>query len=291
MAFFLLLVAGVLGVFMAVDLFVLFFFYELAIFPMYFLIVIWGWVQTREYAAMKLTLYILVGSIVALVGLLALMTGAAYAQDTPSNSLTVDGFGQAYGAPDVAYIQLGVQIADSDVNAAFNQVNETMNAIIAAITELGIDPKDQQTTGLFMYPETAYDPQTGAPTGETTYRVNNSLTVTVRDVSKVGEVITTGVNAGANNIGSLNFGIADTDALESEARTAAVADARERASQLAEALGVQLGDPIIVVESLANNTPSPVAMRADSFAFGGAAPIQEGQLSVAVQVRITFALG
>ena len=54
--------------FVAVDLFVLFFFYELAIFPMYFLIAIWGWVKTREYAAMKLTLYILIGSVVALVG-------------------------------------------------------------------------------------------------------------------------------------------------------------------------------------------------------------------------------
>ncbi len=72
MAFFLLLVAGVLGVFMAVDLFVLFFFYELSIFPMYFLIVIWGWAETRQYAAMKLTLYILVGSVVALIGILAL---------------------------------------------------------------------------------------------------------------------------------------------------------------------------------------------------------------------------
>jgi len=79
MAFFLLLVGGVLGVFMAVDLFVLFFFYELAIFPMYFLIVIWGWVKTREYAAMKLTLYILVGSVVALVGMLALYFKAGQA--------------------------------------------------------------------------------------------------------------------------------------------------------------------------------------------------------------------
>ena len=79
MAFFLLLVAGVLGVFMAVDLFVLFFFYELAIFPMYFLIVIWGWVKTREYAAMKLTLYILVGSVVALIGMLALYFKAGQA--------------------------------------------------------------------------------------------------------------------------------------------------------------------------------------------------------------------
>ncbi|NJN36975.1 MAG: NADH-quinone oxidoreductase subunit M [Nitrospiraceae bacterium] len=71
-AFFMLLVAGVYGVFVAVDLFTLFFFYELAIFPMYLLIAGWGWVKLREYAAMKLTLYILIGSVVALVGVLAL---------------------------------------------------------------------------------------------------------------------------------------------------------------------------------------------------------------------------
>lgn len=77
MAFFMLLVAGVLGVFVAIDLFVLFFFYELAIFPMYLLIATWGWVQSREYAAMKLTLYILIGSVVALVGVIAMVLVAS----------------------------------------------------------------------------------------------------------------------------------------------------------------------------------------------------------------------
>lgn len=77
MAFFLLLVAGVFGVFVALDLFVLFFFYELAIFPMYLLIATWGWVKLREYAAMKLTLYILIGSVVALVGVIAMYFTAA----------------------------------------------------------------------------------------------------------------------------------------------------------------------------------------------------------------------
>ena len=76
MAFFMLLVAGVLGVFVATDLFVLFFFYELAIFPMYLLIATWGWVETREYAAMKLTLYILIGSVVALIGAIAMVLTA-----------------------------------------------------------------------------------------------------------------------------------------------------------------------------------------------------------------------
>lgn len=77
MAFFMLLVAGVMGVFISVDMFLLFFFYELAIFPMYILIAGWGWVKLREYAAMKLTLYILIGSVVALVGGIAMTFAAA----------------------------------------------------------------------------------------------------------------------------------------------------------------------------------------------------------------------
>jgi NADH-quinone oxidoreductase subunit M len=71
-AFFMLLVAGVQGVFVAVDGFLLFFFYELAVLPMYVMIVIWGWKVTREYAAMKLTLYLLVGSFISFIAFLVL---------------------------------------------------------------------------------------------------------------------------------------------------------------------------------------------------------------------------
>ncbi len=71
-AFLFILASGVFGVFVALDLFMLFFFYEIAVFPMYLLIAIWGWVKTREYAAMKLTLYLFVGSVIALVGALAM---------------------------------------------------------------------------------------------------------------------------------------------------------------------------------------------------------------------------
>ena len=71
-AFFMLLVAGVHGVFVAVDAFLLFFFYELAVLPMYVMIVIWGWKERREYAAMKLTLYLLIGSFVSFIAFLVL---------------------------------------------------------------------------------------------------------------------------------------------------------------------------------------------------------------------------
>jgi len=71
-AFLFILASGVLGVFVSLDLFMLFFFYEIAVFPMYLLIVIWGWIETREYAAMKLTLYLFIGSVVSLVGVLVM---------------------------------------------------------------------------------------------------------------------------------------------------------------------------------------------------------------------------
>jgi NADH-quinone oxidoreductase subunit M len=71
-AFLFILATGVFGVFVTLDLFMLFFFYEIAVFPMYLLISIWGWKETREYAAMKLTLYLFIGSVVALVGALAM---------------------------------------------------------------------------------------------------------------------------------------------------------------------------------------------------------------------------
>jgi NADH-quinone oxidoreductase subunit M len=71
-AFLFILATGVFGVFVALDLFGLFFFYEIAVFPMFLLIAIWGWNVTREYAAMKLTLYLFIGSVIALIGGLAM---------------------------------------------------------------------------------------------------------------------------------------------------------------------------------------------------------------------------
>jgi NADH-quinone oxidoreductase subunit M len=71
-AFLFILASGVFGVFVSLDMFALFFFYEIAVFPMYLLIALWGWKQTREYAAMKLTLYLFIGSVIALVGALAM---------------------------------------------------------------------------------------------------------------------------------------------------------------------------------------------------------------------------
>lgn len=229
---------------------------------------------------------------VVMATLLVAVTGAVGAQDAaglPTNTITVTGVGEAFGSPDIAYLNLGVQTSNEDVTVAFNEANEKIEQLIAALKEFGIAARDLQTTGLYMYMENPYDPMTGQPSETLLYRVTNSLSITVRDVTQVGEVVSLGVNNGANSINGLTFGIAEPAALEQEARSEAVNNARARAQQLAELTGKTLGEPIIVSETFGNAIPFASNFdRAQS--GGGAASIEEGQLSVSVNVQVTFSV-
>ncbi len=140
MAFFMLLVSGVLGVFVAVDLFVLFFFYELAIFPMYLLIATWGWVETREYAAMKLTLYILIGSVIALVGAIAMVLTASNYFLTPEGA-------QVFESAKVAGI-----IPQSAGTFSFNMTQLTLAAENGAFNILGYAGVETLTFAKLWFP-------------------------------------------------------------------------------------------------------------------------------------------
>ena len=209
------------------------------------------------------------------------------AQDFPSGTVTVDGFGQVFGAPDLAFVQLGVQSNNEDVLTAFNDTTESIQRVIAALTELGIDRADIQTTGLSLYQDIPYDPSSGAPSETPIYHAQNSVNVTVRDVSMVAAVIEAGVEAGANTINGLSFGFADRSTLEQQAREAAVSDAQARAEQLASLLEVNLGKASIIVETV-NNTPPIIYNRTFDMLESAPSPVQEGQLTVSVQVRVTF---
>ncbi|MFQ3658143.1 MAG: NADH-quinone oxidoreductase subunit M [Anaerolineae bacterium] len=120
-SFFMLLVAGVMGVFISLDMFLLFFFYELAIFPMYILIAGWGWVKLREYAAMKLTLYILIGSVVALVGAIAMVvTAATYFETEAGAQVLQTAIAAGLVSPNAAPVSFDlVQLTLAAENGAF----------------------------------------------------------------------------------------------------------------------------------------------------------------------------
>ncbi len=207
------------------------------------------------------------------------------------NSISVSGIGEASGAPDVAYVQLGINVVNADVGRAVTEANNTMTKVRDAVVAAGVDTKDLQTLSFSVWPEDRYDPQTGQPTGERVYHVENMLRITVRDINQVSTVIEAGLDAGANNVYGLNFGIDDTSALEAEARTEAVADARARAEQLAQALGVKLGDPIVVSEVYGAvpvlRMPYDIP---DAGGFGGGVPVEQGELAVTAQVYITFSI-
>lgn len=230
--------------------------------------------------------------VIAVTPTLAQDDGPAY----PIDTITVVGSGSAAGTPDIATIEIGVESRDSDLGVAFSEVNATIDGVIDALVAAGVAEEDIRTVSLNVYQERPMDPASSGfgpeqsqPSGEVMFVVNNIVRVTVRDIDGVAEAINAAVAAGATNIFGLNFGISDRDALESEAREEAMANARARAEQLAALAGVSLGDVVVIDESFGGSSPfdlSNLAM-ARSEGFGGAS-IEPGQLSVTTQVRVTY---
>jgi uncharacterized protein len=242
---------------------------------------------------MKMHSKITAAALALMVGVLALTACAPKAAAAPTsqaqpNSISVTGVGSAYGKPDVAVMQIGVESRSADPAEAVSDTTDKMTAIMGALKELGIPEEDIQTSNFSVYAQQDYDPSTGAPLGTFTYVVNNTVTVTVRDLSKVGASLGNAVKAGANNIYGVSFSVSDTSALEKEARVKAMADAKARAEQLAEAAGVALGEPMTISEYM-SNSPQPLVMMEAAKASGiGNVPVSTGQIQVSMNVSVTY---
>ena len=204
------------------------------------------------------------------------------------DTISVTGFGEAFGVPDTGTIQLGFSTSNVDIGQAMSQSNATVERLTQAMLGVGIASEDIQTTNFSVWPEERYDPLTGLPTGEKTYRVENTLSVKVRQLDSMPQVIEAGLANGANNLYGLNFSIDDSGALAAEARSAAVADARARAEELATELGVSLGEARIASEIYNTGYPTSFEAAVGLGGGGGAPPVSEGQLSVNIQVVVTF---
>ena len=210
----------------------------------------------------------------------------------PVRSITVVGTGKASGTPDVAYVNVGVETQADSVQQAVADNRDKMTQLLDALKTLSIADKDIQTTNYGVYTQREPAPEGKGGLGPTSYHVNNQVSVTVRDVSRLGNVLDKAVAAGANNIYGVNFGVADTSKLQAEARTKSIADAKARAESLAKLAGVTLGDVIAVSEVIGGSGPiyeSP-RMAASAGLGGGGAPIQPGELEVNMSVQVTFAI-
>lgn len=207
------------------------------------------------------------------------------------DSISVSGFGEATGVPDMATVALAIEIKAPNIGEGLERSNQNVEQVLQALLGMGIAERDMQTTGFNVWPEDLWDPQTGQPTGERVYHVDSTLTVKVREIEKVSETLQTGLDAGATNIWGLTFGIDDAAALEAEARTKALQDARSRAEQLAGALGLTLGEPIAVSELAGGGIFSlaPGVMR-EAAGGGGGPPLAPGELTVNIQVDVVYAI-
>jgi uncharacterized protein YggE len=246
----------------------------------------------------KKILYLFI--ILMLASLLSACGSVAFAQDaTPvrptgsdrqtNRTLTVSGSGKAYLTPDTAYVNIGVHTEGKNASESVSTNNSQSTKVIDALKSQRIDEKDIQTTNFSIYPQQQYDTQ-GKPTGEIIYQVDNSVIVTVRDIDKVGQILDAAVKAGANSINNVEFEVADRTKALSDARKAAVKDARTKAEELAGAAGVDLGEIQTLTEyTTGDSTPvyktgAPAPMAAEALSV----PIQPGQMVLTVEVNIVY---
>lgn len=223
-----------------------------------------------------------------LVLLVALVFGAAAAQE--QKGISVSGSGTAYDAPDRAVFQAGVNVADADVTAATEQANHVTQAIIEALAAAGVEKRDVRTTNFTVRREDRWsDDGTQQPP---LYRVMNSVSVTVRDVGQVGELLGLVLQSGANQVNSVNFTHSNAAELERQARKLAVEDASERASQLAELSGVRLGAPLFISENVPVGSPAPFQSTRMVYAESADAsvPVAAGELGVTVEIFVTYGI-
>lgn len=210
------------------------------------------------------------------------------AKDQTVRMISVTGTGRVYLTPDLAYINIGVHTEASDVKEALASNTSQAQQVATVLTALGVDPKDIQTTSFNVSPV-----QQNGPNGEITgikYTVDNTVYVTVRNLTKLGDLLDGVVRSGANNINSVSFDVSNKDQALSQARQAAVAAARSQATELAQAAGVQLGD-LQNLNVYTNGVPVPMFDAKGGAGVGSSAvPVSAGQLVIQVDANLSYGI-
>ena len=200
--------------------------------------------------------------------------------------VTVTGEGTVDAVPDNAVIRIGVSSQGKTARAASDANAREMNAVLAAIKDGGVAERDVQTSSLSLQPQ--YDPKQTGAAHLIGFRVNNQITVKVRDIGKLAALLDRAIAAGANEMSGIEFKLSNEAKLLDQARIAAIADAHRKAELYAQAAGMQIGRVIVISEEGAT-PPAPVyrALRA-----GMAAPaIAPGEQTVHAVVTVSYELG
>ena len=208
-----------------------------------------------------------------------------------ARTITVSGEGKITAKPDIANISLSVVSKGATVKQVTNDNNTKMNAVLAAVKSQGVDSKDITTSQYSLYPDYDYL-YTAGSTKIKGYNLTQEITVKVRDLQKVDDILDTATKAGANQVGSLNFDIDDTGSVKKQAREVAFKKAKEKAEEMAGMAGVRLGRVVTFSEESPSYFPNytQFAMEARSMVSDAApAPsIEPGQKELSMSVSVTY---
>ncbi|CAN5125753.1 SIMPL domain-containing protein [soil metagenome] len=228
----------------------------------------------------------------SIAGMSGVMLTAAEAQETPpmQHILSLTGHGEVKARPDLAIVTVGVVSQGTTAREALSANNAAMEKLLAALKAAPIEDRDIQTSNFSVNPRYNYGENNAQPPSITGYDVSNSVTVSVRNLEKLGGVLDTVVSEGSNQINGVMFTIAEPQSLEDDARKQAVADALRKAKLYAQAAGVTLGAIVAISEGGGYRPPVPAyakAMRSDA---APAVPMAEGEQTVAIDAQLSWEL-
>ncbi len=238
-----------------------------------------------------------IGLSLAIAGLAASVSDAQTEEKSAVPSLSVVGHGKVTAVPDVADINLGVVTQARTAKDALRGNSEAMASLLKVLKGRGVAAKDVETTQIRVSP--VYNqPAPMHPPGEdfvpkvVGYRVANTVDVTARDVSKLGEMLDAVVEAGVNQVNGIAFRVDNCEQLLDEARRRAMSDAKRKAELLAGEAGVVLGPARQIVEA-GSGPPRPTYFAAPTLAAmspRSAPAVAPGEQELAVSIQISYAI-
>jgi uncharacterized protein YggE len=224
-------------------------------------------------------------SFAAVLAAAAWLSAPALAQ-VPPPAISVTGEATVSVAPDEARIDAGVTSEAKTAREASDANNAAMGKVLLALKGASIEEKDYQTSRLSLQPQ--YAPNRAGPNAVTGYRASNRVSIKLRDITKVANIIDTLVGAGANEIGGINFVVSQASKVLDEAREKAVADARRKAEIYAKAAGVTLGEPLSISEE--GSAPQPMFRSKAVAGMAAGAPVAQGEETLSVSVSVSWAI-
>ena len=230
---------------------------------------------------------LIAAALIAAATLCEARTAMAADGDKPAERhVSVSATGSVAADPDIATISAGVVVEADTAKEALARNSTVMAKLIDGLKALGIAPKDIQTTAVNVEPRYV-EAKDGRPATINGYRVVNQVHLTVRDVTRLGEILDGAIGLGANQVNGIGFDVSNAETLKDEARKQAMANARRRAELYATAAGAQLGTVLAISEDVsAGPRPMPMARAV----MAGSVPIEAGSRSLTVEVNVTYVL-